>query len=94
MTKDVTSLFETDRYGLTVAIPETTVKKAIKTNDVLHIVYKGTNPKYQGQIMTMDPESLTTKKLYTSKEVYENKYGGEDYRLDYFRWNPNDTYDD
>lgn len=94
MTKEVTSLFESDKYGLTVAVPDNIVKKAIKTNDVLHIVYKGDDPEFEGQIMTMDPSSLQTKKLFTSKNTYKNKYGGEDYYLDYFRWNPNDTYDD
>lgn len=85
MTTDVKTTYHTERYGTMIAVATKIVNKAIKTNDVLHINHKG-------QVMTMDPQSLKNKNLYTT--TFQAKDGSGEYDLNNYRWNPNDTYDD
>lgn len=92
MRKEVTTVFPTKRYGVVVSVPQKIVKECIHKNDVLHIVYEGDDPKYQGQVMTMDPDGLKNKVLYSAK--YKSKFGNDEYMLDTLKWNPNIDYDD
>lgn len=92
MRKETDTLYHTERFGWIVAIPQSTIDKAINKNDVLHIVYTGEDEAFQNQVMTMDPESLKNKVLYSSP--YKSKFKDEEYMLSRLKWNPNVEYDD